>query len=55
MNPETKFVKIRGVAIALVLTILMLPILGLWAAASYVENVIQKIIRMNTPKMGVKI
>ena len=55
MTPAPKLSEIRGVAVAMALTAIVLPILGLWAAASYVENVIQKIIRMNTPKMGVKI
>jgi len=52
MNSESKWQQVRGALLAMALTILVLPILGIWAAASYVENVIQKIIRMNTPKMG---
>lgn len=43
MNPETKFEQIRRALIAMLLTLAMLPILGLWAAASGIETVIRKI------------
>ena len=42
MNPETKFQQIRGAVIAMILTLAVLPILGLWAVASYIEKIWRK-------------
>ena len=41
-NPETKFEQIRGALIAMLMTIAVLPILGIWAIAAKIENLIIK-------------
>ena len=43
MKPETKFEQTCGALIAMLLTVLMLPLIGLWAAASGVERLARKI------------
>jgi len=43
MNPETKFEMFYRSLVALALTALVLPILGLWAVASLIGKMILKI------------
>jgi len=43
MTPKTKFEAFRRSLVALALTALVLPILGLWAVASLIEKMILKI------------
>jgi uncharacterized membrane protein len=42
-DPETRFEKWRGIVIALILTALSLPIIGLWAAANGIEKIMRKL------------
>jgi len=43
MTKETYWQQVRGALIAMTIAVIMLPILGPWTLASWIETVIRKI------------